>query len=172
MGDAGMLALERLPARPGDGVEGALALHLPSDVALVDPAVELFAHHCFAGREASRHTLFRLRVSLAEALANAIQFGNRSDRLKVVHVRADLLVDHIRLCVQDEGPGVPVEAREAIFNRFHSIRPEEDFGRHSGLGLAIAKAIVEAPDGRIEIEDREDGRTGARFVVRFSGART
>jgi hypothetical protein len=105
MGDAGMLALERLPGRPGDGVEGALALQLPSDVALVDPAVELFARHCFAGREASRHTLFRLRVSLAEALANAIQFGNRSDRLKVVHVRADLLVDHIRLCVQDEGPG-------------------------------------------------------------------
>ena len=105
MGDAGMLALERLPGRPGDGVEGALALQLPSDVALVDPAVELFARHCFAGREASRHTLFRLRVSLAEALANAIQFGNRSDRLKVVRVRADLLVDHIRLCVQDEGPG-------------------------------------------------------------------
>jgi len=105
MGDAGMLALERLPARPGDGVERAFALHLPSDVTLVDPAVELFAHHCFAGRQASRHSLFRLRVSLAEALANAIQFGNRSDRLKVVHVRADLLVDHIRLCVQDEGTG-------------------------------------------------------------------
>lgn len=105
MGDWGMLALERLPGRPGDGVEGAFALRLPSDVALVDSAVELFAHHCFAGREASRHSLFRLRVSLAEALANAIQFGNRSDRMKVVHVHADLLVDHIRLRVEDEGPG-------------------------------------------------------------------
>jgi two-component system sensor histidine kinase ChvG len=60
--------------------------------------------------------------------------------------------------------------REAIFNRFHSIRPDgEAFGRHSGLGLAIAKAIVEGHDGRIEVGDRHDGRTGARFVLRFPG---
>ena len=61
------------------------------------------------------------------------------------------------------------EAREAIFNRFHSIRAEEDFGRHSGLGLAIAKAIVEGHGGRIEVEDRHDRRVGARFVVSFPG---
>jgi len=105
MDDTGALALEWLPGRPVDGIEGAFALHLRSDVTLVDPAVELFARHCFAGREASRHSLFRLRVSLAEALANAILFGNRSDPRKAVHVQADLHVDHIRLCVQDEGPG-------------------------------------------------------------------
>src|SRR6187200_710619 len=105
MGDPGALALQRLPGRPRDGVELAFALRLPSDVSLVDPAVELFAHHCFAGKNASKHSLFRLRVSLAEALANAIQFGNGSDRLKLVHIHADLHVDHIRLRVQDEGPG-------------------------------------------------------------------
>jgi two-component system sensor histidine kinase ChvG len=65
---------------------------------------------------------------------------------------------------------VPVEAREVIFHRFHSIRGPEDFGRHSGLGLAIAKAIVDGHDGRIEVENRHDGRNGARFVVRFPGA--
>ena len=80
------------------------------------------------------------------------------------------LGQEVMIWVQDDGPGVPPEAREAIFNRFHSIRPEEDFGRHSGLGLAIAKAIVEGHDGRIEVEDRQDGRTGARFVVHFAGA--
>ena len=98
---------------------------------------------------------------------NAISFSPEGG---LVEISAARVGNEVVLAVQDEGPGVPADAREAIFNRFHSIRPEEDFGRHSGLGLAIAKAIVEGHDGRIEVEDREDGRTGARFVVRFSGA--
>lgn len=70
--------------------------------------------------------------------------------------------------VEDEGPGVPEEAREAIFRRFHSVRPSsEAFGQHSGLGLAIARTIVEAHQGRIEVESREDRLSGARFVVRL-----
>ena len=76
----------------------------------------------------------------------------------------------VTVSIEDEGPGVPAEAREAIFNRFQSMRPEgEDFGRHSGLGLAIAKAIVEGHDGRISVESRHDGRSGARFVISFPG---
>ena len=72
------------------------------------------------------------------------------------------------ISVEDEGPGVQPTAREAIFNRFHSIRPDhESFGRHSGLGLAIAKATVEGHDGQISVEDRYDGRSGARFVIRL-----
>ncbi|MBB4085011.1 sensor histidine kinase [Sphingomonas carotinifaciens] len=70
--------------------------------------------------------------------------------------------------VEDEGPGVPEEARDAIFRRFHSDRPEgEEFGRHSGLGLAIARTIVEAHQGSIIVESREDRIRGARFVVRM-----
>jgi len=109
----------------------------------------------------------RLARLLDNLVDNAISFSPPGG---LVEIGACRLGDEVQIWVQDEGPGVPVEAREAIFNRFHSIRPEEDFGRHSGLGLAIAKAIVEGHDGRIEIEDRQDGRTGARFVVRFSGA--
>jgi two-component system sensor histidine kinase ChvG len=68
--------------------------------------------------------------------------------------------------VEDEGPGVPEEAREAIFRRFQSIRPQaEEFGRHSGLGLAIARTIVEGHGGVIAVDARDDGRTGARFTV-------
>ncbi|HTU10950.1 MAG TPA: ATP-binding protein [Allosphingosinicella sp.] len=109
----------------------------------------------------------RLARLFGNLVDNAISFSPPGG---LVEVSAARVGEEVVVSVQDEGPGVPAAAREAIFNRFHSIRPEEDFGRHSGLGLAIAKAIVEGHDGRIEIEDRQDGRSGARFVVRFSGA--
>ena len=109
----------------------------------------------------------RLARMLGNLVDNAVSFSPPGG---LVEIGAARLGNEVQIWVQDDGPGVPLGAREAIFNRFHSIRPEEDFGRHSGLGLAIAKAIVKAHEGRIEIEDRQDGGTGARFVVRFSGA--
>ncbi|MCW2387829.1 two-component system sensor histidine kinase ChvG [Sphingobium sp. B11D3B] len=70
------------------------------------------------------------------------------------------------VAVEDEGPGVPEREREAIFRRFHSVRPERDgFGNHSGLGLAIARTILEGHHGSIHVEARLDGKAGARFVV-------
>lgn len=69
------------------------------------------------------------------------------------------------VAVEDEGPGVPESEREAIFRRFHSVRPERDgFGNHSGLGLAIARTILEGHHGTIHVESRPDGKSGARFV--------
>ncbi|MBX9815228.1 MAG: histidine kinase [Proteobacteria bacterium SG_bin5] len=68
--------------------------------------------------------------------------------------------------VEDEGPGVPEDAREAIFRRFHSVRPGgEAFGKHSGLGLAIARTIIDGHQGGIAVESRDDRLSGARFVV-------
>ncbi|HEY9552724.1 sensor histidine kinase, partial [Allosphingosinicella sp.] len=98
---------------------------------------------------------------------NAISFSPEGGLVEIAAARIE---SDVVVSVEDEGSGVPEGAREAIFNRFHSIRPEgEAFGRHSGLGLAIAKAIIEGHDGRIVVEDRHDGRTGARFVIRFPG---
>jgi two-component system sensor histidine kinase ChvG len=68
--------------------------------------------------------------------------------------------------VIDDGPGIPPGAREQVFERFHSLRPaDEDFGSHSGLGLAIARTIVEAHGGQLTAHDRTDGRPGARLIV-------
>jgi two-component system sensor histidine kinase ChvG len=73
--------------------------------------------------------------------------------------------DRALVAVEDEGPGVPLAEREAIFRRFHSVRPERDgFGKHSGLGLAIVRTILEGHHGTIHVADRTDGKTGARFV--------
>ena len=109
----------------------------------------------------------RLARLVDNLVDNAISFSPPGG---LVEISAASVGDEVVIGVQDEGPGVPGDAREAIFNRFHSIRPEEDFGRHSGLGLAIARAIAQGHGGSIEIEDRQDGRSGARFVIRFPGA--
>ena len=70
--------------------------------------------------------------------------------------------------VTDEGPGVPSERQSGIFDRFHSDRPEgEEFGKHSGLGLAIAKTIIEGHEGKISVMDRPDGASGACFEIRL-----
>lgn len=109
----------------------------------------------------------RLARLVDNLVDNAISFSPEGG---LVDLRAAASGSEVLVSVDDEGPGVPEDKREAIFNRFHSIRPETEFGRHSGLGLAIAKAIVEGHGGRIDVEDRRDGRRGARFVVHFPGA--
>ena len=77
----------------------------------------------------------------------------------------------MRITVSDEGPGIAPEAREKVFERFHSVRPEgEDFGSHSGLGLAIARTIVTAHDGTLTATDRLDGKPGARLVLELPEA--
>jgi two-component system sensor histidine kinase ChvG len=109
----------------------------------------------------------RLARVLDNIVDNAISFSPPDG---LVEIAATAAGPRTIVVVEDEGPGVPEAAREAIFNRFHSMRPEgEDFGRHSGLGLAIAKAIVEGHDGRICVEDRHEGASGARFVISLPG---
>jgi two-component system sensor histidine kinase ChvG len=74
------------------------------------------------------------------------------------------------ISVADEGPGIPPDNLESIFNRFYTERPSEHgFGKNSGLGLSIARQIAEGANGRIWAENRETG--GARFTVELPLAR-
>jgi two-component system sensor histidine kinase ChvG len=110
----------------------------------------------------------RLARALDNIIDNAISFSPPGG---LVEIAATHVEDEIRIRIDDEGPGVPAELREAIFNRFHSVRPNaESFGRHSGLGLAIARAIVEGHDGEIDVTDRDDAPSGARFTVILKAA--
>jgi two-component system sensor histidine kinase ChvG len=110
----------------------------------------------------------RLARAINNILDNAVSFSPSGGLVEIAAARVG---DEVRIRVDDEGPGVPPEAREAIFNRFHSVRPEgEGFGRHSGLGLAIARAIVEGHDGEIDVQDRDDAPSGARFTIRLPAA--
>lgn len=107
----------------------------------------------------------RLERVFANLRDNAISFSPDGGLVSIA-ARRDQAMLEVR--VEDEGPGVPEEAREAIFRRFHSVRPSsEGFGEHSGLGLAIARTIVDGHQGEITVEQREDRASGARFVVRL-----
>lgn len=87
-----------------------------------------------------------------------------------VQVSARRTPGKVVILVEDEGPGVPPGNFERIFDRFHTDRPDS-FGKHSGLGLAISKQIVEAHRGTIRAENRYEGDDpngrvlGARFIV-------
>jgi two-component system, OmpR family, sensor histidine kinase ChvG len=110
----------------------------------------------------------RLARALNAILDNAVSFSPPGGLIEIAVSRVG---EDVLIRVDDEGPGVPAEAREAIFNRFHSVRPEaENFGRHSGLGLAIAQAIVNGHDGEIDVQDRDDAPSGARFTIRLPAA--
>ena len=118
----------------------------------------------------------RLGQVFRNIIANAMSFSPAN---KIIDVRAERITrregDVILVTVEDEGPGIPPENLESIFERFYSDRPiegpdgkGEKFGTHSGLGLSISRQIVEAADGRIWAENRrraDGGVCGARFVV-------
>lgn len=105
----------------------------------------------------------RLAQVLRNLIDNAISFSPPGG---VVTLAVARRADRVHLSVADSGPGVPVANRGDIFRRFYSERPAgEDFGRHSGLGLSIAAAIVTAHGGQIVVDDAPGG--GGLFIVKL-----
>jgi signal transduction histidine kinase len=94
---------------------------------------------------------------LGVLLDNACKYSNEGGR---VEVRVGDDSGRVRLAVEDSGPGIPVEERSRIFDRFH--RATQKAGG-AGLGLAIADAVVKASDGRWDIGDSPFG--GASMAV-------
>lgn len=112
----------------------------------------------------------RLERVFSNILDNAVSFSPPDG---LVEILATPDADEVVIQISDQGPGIAVEQRQNIFKRFHSDRPiEEAFGKHSGLGLAIAKTIIEGHEGTIEVIDRPDGRQGACFEIRLPKAPT
>jgi two-component system, OmpR family, osmolarity sensor histidine kinase EnvZ len=102
------------------------------------------------------------RAALARVVGNlidnALKYGREADVWMIAGGSAvDIMVD-------DHGPGVPAEERERIFEPFLRLDPSRNRERGgAGLGLAIARQLVERHGGAIIVEDRPGG--GARFRV-------
>jgi len=115
----------------------------------------------------------RLGQVIDNLIDNARSFSPSGGTVRVTCRR---LKGEIEILIDDDGPGVPDEAIEKIFERFYTHRPHQAFGQNSGLGLSISKHIIEAHGGRIWAENRRQAPAasdetpsvlGARFIVRL-----
>jgi len=95
---------------------------------------------------------------------NAAKYSPAGSRIKV---RARQIDEMMRLTVEDQGPGVAPNLRERVFDKFFRAMRDGSAGAQpagTGMGLAIARGIVEAHGGRIWIEDTAAG-TGTRVAI-------
>jgi two-component system sensor histidine kinase ChvG len=122
----------------------------------------------------------RVHQVITNILDNAISFSPPDTKIRI-SCSLDKKSKEVEIAFDDEGPGIPAENLERVFERFYTDRPEhEEFGKNSGLGLNISRQIVSAHNGRIWAENRiaspvqmKDGTCaptrilGARFVIRL-----
>ena len=146
--------------------DGGVAINLASTVGENSDALIVRGHEGRLGQVATN------------LLDNALSFSKAGQS---VTVRTSRIGPEIEIAVEDDGPGMPDDKLEAVFERFYSDRPESDRtrGKNSGLGLSISREIVSAHGGRIWAENRRspgaDAATppvGARFVVRIPADQT
>ena len=109
----------------------------------------------------------RVHQVLTNLLANAIKFSPPGSQVAVAACPdAGGLV---RLAVEDSGPGIPPTERERVFDKFYQVgRAERERPPGTGLGLTIARHLVELHGGRIWVEDAPGG--GAAFVLLLPAA--
>jgi len=101
------------------------------------------------------------RQVLSNLLVNASKYSPENSAIRVV---ASLTGTMVRITVEDQGPGIPFEQQAGLFERFYRIRNEGD-APGVGLGLAIAKGIVEAHGGNIGIESAIGSGTAVWFTL-------
>jgi hypothetical protein len=101
--------------------------------------------------------LRRLLLNLVINARDALEESGGHIVLRVEHTAGRAVLE-----VADDGPGIPAEARDRLFEPFFTLRRQ---GRGSGLGLAVAYSIVSAHHGEIDV--RSAPGEGARFIVRL-----
>ncbi|MCC7253346.1 stimulus-sensing domain-containing protein [Hyphomicrobium sp.] len=115
----------------------------------------------------------RLSQVLTNLVDNAISFSSEGHAV-TIYVRR--IGPTVEFAVEDEGPGIPEDRLDMIFDRFYTDRPDTEAvrGKNSGLGLSISREIVRAHGGEILAENKRaspasapERRRGARFIVRL-----
>jgi threonine/homoserine/homoserine lactone efflux protein len=104
-----------------------------------------------------------LHLALVNLVHNAIQHGPADSQISITATRTARKID---ISVKDNGPGIPREYHQKIFERFFRVDKARSRAQGgAGLGLAIAKQAVERNGGRIMLENNSDG--GSVFRIHF-----
>ena len=107
-----------------------------------------------------------LRRLFANLIDNAMRFGTCCE-ITLAHCG-----EHLRVTVDDDGPGIPPGEREAVLEPFYRLEPSRSRATGgSGLGLAIVKQIAEAHGGSVGIAASPAGGTRATIILPAAGVR-
>lgn len=154
-----------LPAAPVTNLAAELLATRNLLAALAGPGVAVTVE-AERGNRPTRITAEDLTRVLVNLVKNSVEASPKSGRIQVsLRERVGLDGNWLVLAVEDNGPGIPEEALERVFESGYSKHAKRD-GRpamHRGLGLAITRAIIETAGGRIFAENRIAG--GARMVM-------
>jgi len=160
--DSGGLRLDRQPVpfrtTVQDAIDDLQPRALARDVALVNSV---------PGSLVALADNDRMRQVISNLLDNAIKYGRAGGRTSVEG--RVLPSGRIEIMVIDDGPGIPKESQERIFERFYRVdkaRSREQGG--TGLGLAIVKHVVQAHGGDVRLESEPGG--GSTFIFTLPAA--
>lgn len=124
-------------------------------ISLVQDPQSAEPHHVLADRR-------RLRQVLINLLGNAVKYTPAEGRVGVTVSEAD--GGHVRIVVDDTGPGIPLESIADVFQPFHRLEPNRgDRSEGTGLGLALAARLMDEMQGRIGVDSTVGA--GSRFWV-------
>ena len=152
--DAGAARLDLSEIRPGELVTQSVAWSQNPDV-----PIELDSELAGVLIRADKRRIVRV---IANLLDNARKYGGGATKIELKR-----LEDGVQIAVEDNGPGVPIEERELVFDRFsRGAGSNRRAGSEGvGLGLSLVAEHVALHKGSVWVEDRLDGEPGARFVV-------
>ena len=162
-----LLAMARLDAAPGTGTVEPVDLHALAKIVIAELAAIADARDLDLGLLPGETATIagdpaELRTLLGNLVDNALRYTPGGGRVDVGIQRGP---HEIVLSVRDTGPGIPLEERSRVFDRFH--RGTQTSAPGSGLGLAIVKRIADRHRARIELREPEDG-PGLRVTVHFA----
>ena len=157
--EAGRLTLESRAVSADEVIEDALARAEPL---LANHTVEITVDPALPSLKVDPRLISQVLFTLTE---NAAKYSQPGTRIGIAAHTAD---GSVCFAVSDEGPGIAPEVRSRLFQKFSRVGTGAGFG----LGLAIARGIVQAHSGRIWIEDGANGKGSCfRFQIPIAGRR-